>query len=636
MPGLRTPTTATIPASLDVKDSGSSRQSDSELLKGVPTNTYWPPSPPRSRSTSPYGSRQQQHQLDASGGNVARHRNIGNSPAMQQMQPASSSATLVRTGSSSGSLPNGSNGTLTTTQRKGSFPTANNIGLGLPNSFVYPNVDPYGDHTTNGGSHHHVHYAQDMKSTNGSAGVAAGLYSKATDFVSKGIQQQRSLPTHSLSPAPANPLSSSTPAPTSTHARSHSRRKSIAQAIAPSISTVRFVSYCALWYTSSALSSNTGKSILNRYKYPVTLTFVQFGFVAGWCIIFCVGRTQLATMKANGSSGHHSRSMSVAQHYAFSQSWGIKKPTRKALESVVVMSVFQIAGHVFSSMAIARVPVSTVHTIKVSSLHNVAIDILLTFEFQALSPLFTVLSYGLLFQVRYSYNTYISLLPLTLGVMLACSFDFRANAVGFLCALGSTLVFVSQNIFSKKLLPKDGGASSHGSNDGADRKLDKLHLLLYSSGMAFLGMIPLWAYYDGYRFLISPEPTVRTASWSTLIVLFTMNGTVHFLQNLLAFAILSLTSPVTYSIASLIKRIAVICMAIIWFRQPVYLVQGLGICLTFTGLYMYNLAKSDVERGENVRVRIERRNTMGTLLPTTKEDVALEDNKTGRGWGLVR
>jgi len=115
-----------------------------------------------------------------------------------------------------------------------------------------------------------------------------------------------------------------------------------------------------------------------------------------------------------------------------------------------------------------------------------------------------------------------------------------------------------------------------------------------------------------------------------------MNGTVHFLQNLLAFAILSLTSPVTYSIASLVKRIAVICMAIIWFRQPVYLVQGLGICLTFTGLYMYNLAKGDVERGENVRVRIERRNTMGSLLPTTKEDVALEDTKTGRGWGLVR
>lgn len=30
-----------------------------------------------------------------------------------------------------------------------------------------------------------------------------------------------------------------------------------------------------------------------------------------------------------------------------------------------MMSFFQIAGHVFSSMAIARVPVSTVHTIKV-------------------------------------------------------------------------------------------------------------------------------------------------------------------------------------------------------------------------------------------------------------------------------
>jgi hypothetical protein len=43
---------------------------------------------------------------------------------------------------------------------------------------------------------------------------------------------------------------------------------------------MRFIFLCALWYASSALSSNTGKAILNEFRYPVTLTFVQFGFVA--------------------------------------------------------------------------------------------------------------------------------------------------------------------------------------------------------------------------------------------------------------------------------------------------------------------------------------------------------------------
>src|SRR5207249_6374452 len=38
-----------------------------------------------------------------------------------------------------------------------------------------------------------------------------------------------------------------------------------------------------------------------------------------------------------------------------------------------------------------------------------------------LSPLFTVLVYSIAFRVHYSSTVYYSLLPLTIGVMLACS-----------------------------------------------------------------------------------------------------------------------------------------------------------------------------------------------------------------------
>lgn len=78
-----------------------------------------------------------------------------------------------------------------------------------------------------------------------------------------------------------------------------------------------------------------------------------------------------------------------------------------------------------------------------------SLPVLIVF-FKALSPLFTVASYALLFRVRYSPSTYVALIPLTLGVMLACSFDLRANPFGLVCALGSTIIFVSQNIFSSQ------------------------------------------------------------------------------------------------------------------------------------------------------------------------------------------
>ena len=212
-----------------------------------------------------------------------------------------------------------------------------------------------------------------------------------------------------------------------------------------------------------------------------------------------------------------------------------------------------------------------------------------------------------------------SLFPLTIGVMLACSFDISAsNVVGLLCAFGSAIVFVSSNIFFKKIMPSNTG----GSSSSATQKLDKINLLLYSSGMAFSLMIPLWVYYDLPVF-ISGMPDVgsnrtKAGPSHSVAYYFFMNGTVHFAQNIIAFVILSSTSPVTYSIASLIKRVAVICIAIIWFKQTVHPVQAFGIALTFTGLYMYNNAKGDVEKGEKKLRRIEAAKEL--MLPTTQEE----------------
>jgi solute carrier family 35 protein E1 len=99
-----------------------------------------------------------------------------------------------------------------------------------------------------------------------------------------------------------------------------------------------FILLCSLWYTTSALSSNTGKAILNQFRYPITLTFVQFGFVAFYCILFMSPVIRFSKFRA---------------------------PTRAIIESTFPMGLFQVGGHIFSSIAISRIPVSTVHTIKV-------------------------------------------------------------------------------------------------------------------------------------------------------------------------------------------------------------------------------------------------------------------------------
>jgi solute carrier family 35, member E1 len=359
-------------------------------------------------------------------------------------------------------------------------------------------------------------------------------------------------------------------------------------------STIVFIMLCGLWYATSALSSNTGKAILMQFRYPVTLTFIQFGFVAAYCLLF------------------------MSPIIRFSR---LRVPSRAILLTTLPMGMFQVVGHMFSSIAISRIPVSIVHTIKVG-LYPFSAYLLSYHPSKALSPLFTVAAYALLFGVSYSTKTYLSLLPLTIGVMLACSFDLSAsNAVGLLCAFGSALVFVSSNIFFKKIMPSNTGGLSQDSS----HKLDKLNLLLYSSSMAFVLMIPLWVYYDLPLFIFATSnpahvthPKEGHSTPHSVAYYFFMNGTVHFAQNIIAFVILSSTSPVTYSIASLIKRVAVICIAIVWFNQSVHPIQALGIAMTFTGLYMYNNAKSDVEKGEKKMRRVEASRDL--LLPMTKTD----------------
>ncbi|KAG0251235.1 suppressor of loss of ypt1 [Mortierella polycephala] len=334
---------------------------------------------------------------------------------------------------------------------------------------------------------------------------------------------------------------------------------------------------CLLWYLSSAVTNNIGKQIMNQFRYPVTLTFVQFVFVSFFCSLLGLGPGPFRMTT-------------------------IRRPTKGILQMTAPLVGFQVVGHVFSSVAISRVPLSVVHTIK------------------ALSPVFTVVFYRIILGTTYNRAVYISLVPLTAGVMLACrlSLEFN-NLVGLVCALASTLVFVTQNVFTKRILfstkakqqqqqalgglgnkeatREDDTEEEIGSSNA--QKLDKINILFYSSTMAAMCMIPIWLYAEGLGLMFPDESAAYShmtsghgsGFWAVSWLLF-LNGVSHFFQNIFAFSVLALTSPVTYSIASLIKRIVVIVASIVYFHQTLGMTQWTGVCLTFWGLWLYNSAKN--------------------------------------------
>ena len=324
---------------------------------------------------------------------------------------------------------------------------------------------------------------------------------------------------------------------------------------------------------------------------PATLTLVQFGFVSSLCIvsarlavIFPVLRTRITALK-----------------------YPIRAPTKDVIMTTLPLAAFQIGGHLLSSSATAKIPVSLVHTIK------------------GLSPLFTVFAYRVVYDIRYPKTTYLSLVPLTLGVMLACSGKHGIGGgefTGILQALLATMIFVTQNIFSKKLFNEAAKAEQQGDGGVQSKKLDKLNLLCYSSGLAFILTMPIWFWSEGLTLLsdflfdgsIDLSQNPQSMDHGRLTLEFVFNGVSHFGQNILAFTILSTVSPVTYSVASLIKRVFVIILAIIWFRSHTTPVQAVGIGLTFIGLYLYDRTNDSSRADRKVRMMAQTA-TPAPLLP---------------------
>eukprot|EP01116_Phalansterium_solitarium_P016773 TRINITY_DN396_c0_g2_i3.p1 TRINITY_DN396_c0_g2~~TRINITY_DN396_c0_g2_i3.p1 ORF type:complete len:378 (-),score=-5.99 TRINITY_DN396_c0_g2_i3:543-1568(-) len=197
-----------------------------------------------------------------------------------------------------------------------------------------------------------------------------------------------------------------------------------------SIAETAFIIF--FWYLSSAVGNNLNKEILSEtvFPFPVTITLSQFGFVVFFSMI----------------------------RFAY---FGIERQRidrQMLIKLIVPLCISQVFAHLFTEIAVQRIPVSFVHTVKASS------------------PLFAILlTFYYRFSEQYSVLLVLSIVLTMSGVALSSLNEANFNLLGFCAALASTLIFCWQNAFSKKIF--------------VDKQLDHHNLLFYTSFSAFCFLV---------------------------------------------------------------------------------------------------------------------------------------------------
>lgn len=300
---------------------------------------------------------------------------------------------------------------------------------------------------------------------------------------------------------------------------------------------------CILWYIVSCSNNVIGKMVLNEFPYPMTMTMVQLLTI-----------TVLSKPCFN--------LLGIRKFVDISWSYYFKL--------IVPLAFGKFISSVFGHISIWKVSLSYAHTVK------------------ATMPLFTVILSRIILQETQTVSVYFSLVPIITGVAIATITEVSFDTMGLVSALVATMGFSIQHIFSKKVLQESG--------------IHHLRLLHILGRLAFFMFLPVWICFDFFTLLHDNALIIHDYR---ILGLLLADGTLSWLQNIIAFSVLSLVTPLTYAVANASKRIFVIAASLIFIGNKVTFANVFGMFLAILGVFLYNKAKYE-----------SRNKNKATILPT--------------------
>ncbi|KAF3433539.1 hypothetical protein FNV43_RR24641 [Rhamnella rubrinervis] len=287
------------------------------------------------------------------------------------------------------------------------------------------------------------------------------------------------------------------------------------------------------WY-----SSNIGVLLLNKYllsnygfKYPIFLTMCHMTA----CSLFSY--IAIAWMKMVPMQTIRSR----VQFFKIS-----------ALSLIFCVSV------VFGNISLRYLPVS----------FNQAIG--------ATTPFFTAVFAYLMTLKREAWLTYVTLIPVVTGVIIASGGEPSFHLFGFIICVAATAARALKSVLQGILLSSEG------------EKLNSMNLLLYMAPIAVVFLLPAT--------LIMEENvvgiTLALARDDVKIIWYLLfNSALAYFVNLTNFLVTKHTSALTLQVLGNAKGAVAVVVSILIFRNPVSVTGMMGYSLTVMGVVLYSEAK---------------------------------------------
>ncbi|MFQ6623285.1 hypothetical protein Gotur_002871 [Gossypium turneri] len=298
------------------------------------------------------------------------------------------------------------------------------------------------------------------------------------------------------------------------------------------------IPWTTIWIVFSWYGSNIGVLLLNKYlltycgfKYPIFLTMCHM-LASSLLSYVAIAWLKVVPMQTIGSKKQ------------FIKIFG--------LSSVFCFSV------VLGNVSLRYLPVS----------FNQAIG--------ATTPFFTAVFAYVMMKKTESWVTYLTLLPVVAGVIIASGAEPSFHLFGFLMCVSATAARASKSVLQAILLSSE------------EEKLNSMNLLMYMAPIAVVILLPATLLMERNVIAI----TIALARKDTIVVYYLLfNSSLAYFVNLTNFLVTKHTSALTLQVLGNAKGAVAVVVSIIIFKNPVSLMGMLGYSLTVVGVLLYNESK---------------------------------------------